>query len=422
MSEHEGFFLAKVSNLKTGLPPTDLTATFYGDGLPETEEVPTDRMISWSVVDADKELDSFEFVLANDDLKLFDSKLFRKGNEIEFQYGTRINMSKKFKGIISSRSGWRTMKVSGRFKSEIAISNRQATEKFENVSISDIADILFIREGLIPIVDSTRTKLNVVIKRDETTLQFLKRKAREIGGSYVAYVEGDKGYFVKKDFKQQASIVLRYGKEKTDADYITIGQPNYKDEQDNKITEETVKGFDVLEKKSVKGKGNNETSDQTSLGKGTAVFDGAVGGFVLKPPGVNKSGETGRGKPTAKQKQDQADDQAKGKFDKENSKAFTLKWTIMGDADISAKKVAQVETDSSEVSGLWYLEKVTHKCVGGAYDTVLDMIRNASGKVPGTKDATPKAGTNSKKADANSKNKQTYKFNTGTGVFNPVKK
>lgn len=419
MSENEGFFIGKVSNLKTGLIPTDLTATFYGDQLPETLEVPTARMISWTVIDADKELDSFELVLANDDLKLFDSPLFRKGNEIEFQYGTRFNMSKKFKGVISSRTGWRTMKVSGRFKSEIAISNRQAVEKFENLKLSDVADILFNREGLTPIVDDTKERLGSIIKGDETVLQFLKRKARDLSGSYEAYVEGDKGYFIKKNYAQAASLVLRYGKERREADYITIGEPSYKDIQDNKAVEETIKGFDVLKKKSIKGKGNNETSEQTSLGKGTYIFATAIGG-KFKKKGVNKSADTGRGKPTAKQKQGQAEEQAKSKFDKSNSKAFELSWTIMGDADVSAKIIIQVETDSTEISGLWYAEKVTHKCVGGAYDTTLNMIRNASGKVPGSKDATPKAGTNTKKADVDAKNKQVYKFSGG--VLKPVKK
>lgn len=422
MSDNEGFFLAKVSNTKTGLALTDLTATFYGDQLPENPETPKARLISWSVIDADKELDSFEFMLANDDLKLFDSPLFRNGNEIEFQFGTRLNLSRKFKGVISSTTGWRTMKVSGRFKSEISISNRQASEKFENKTLSEVAEILFIREGLTPVVDKTKIKLNVIIKRDETVLQFLKRKSIAIGGSYVTYVEGNKGFFVKKDFNQTPRLVLRYGKERSDADYKTIGEPNYQDVQDNKATEETVKGFDVLNKKPVKGKGNNETSDQTSLGKGTAIFDTAIGGFKFQKKAALKSEETGKATPTVKQNQIEADDHAKGKFDTKNSKSFKLKWVIVGDANVSAKVVAQVETDSVKVSGLWYIEKVMHKGVGGSYDTSIDMIRNASGKVPGSKDATPKAGTNEKKADADGDNKQEYKFNKLTGVFNPVKK
>ncbi|MEE8150651.1 MAG: hypothetical protein V3T43_02905 [Nitrosomonadaceae bacterium] len=422
MSENEGFFLGKVSNNKTGLAPTDLTAVFYGDQVPETPESPKARMISWTVTDADKELDSFEFLLANDDLRLFDMPLFRKGNEIIFQFGTRDNLSRRYKGVISSRTGWRTIKISGRFKSEIAISNSQATEKFENMKISEIAEKLFEREGLTAFVDDTKIKLNVVIKRDETVLQFLKRKAGEIGGAYEVYVENEKGYFVKKDFTQRASMILRYATEKRESDYKTIGEPSYQDVQDNKATEETIKGFDVLEKKAIKSKGNNETSEQTSLGGGTAVFDASIGGFKFKPKGANKSEDTGKGKPTAKQKKNQADEEAKSKFDKKNTKAFKLGWKIEGDASVNAKILAEVDTDSTEISGLWYVEKVTHKCVGGAYDTDLAMVRNASGKVDGLIDATPKAGTNKKKADEEAKNKQKYRFNKKTGKFGPVKK
>lgn len=417
-----GVFVASVSNPKTGLRATSLLGIFYGDGKIDSKETPQNRMINWEIVDAEEKMDSFSFTLANDNLDLFDSQLFLKGTEIEFQFGYPDNLSEKFKGVIDTRRGWRTMTVSGKFKNEISISNRQATQKWTNKSIKQVATELFEEEGLEAIVDSTLGTdaiLPVIIRENLTVLQFLKKKAGEMKGDFHVYVEHNIGYFTERKFKETPSLTLKYGVETDDSDYRTIKEPNFSDEQESVATEESAKGMDILKKKPFEEKGSNTSSEQTSLGKGSYYFDTAIGGFKHRPAKEGKSGETGISKSTAKQTSETAKQKAQAGFDKKNSKAFKLTWSVFGDPKIKAKQVVGVKCDSKIISGNWYAKEVRHTCPGGAYDTSLTLIRNASGEIPGTEKATPKGGTNNKEAENRKKDQRTYAFDKKAGKFRP---
>lgn len=418
----EGFFTGFVSNKKNGLVRTNLIPVFYGGEGQDSTETPRERMISWEIIDNEEEMDEFSFVLENDDLALFDSPLFLKGNTIEFQFGYNGNMSETFTGVISSRTGWREMRIAGQFKNEIAITNRQATQKWANKSLRQIAIELFQAEGLIPEVDSTEATNRVltnVVRNNETVYQFLKRKSGDIEGTFQVYVEGDRGFFVQKKLAQAPSIILKYGTEIIDSDYITIGEPEFTDEQEQTATEETVKGFDLLKKKPIQEKGNNSESSQTSLGQGSYFFDQAIGGFKYREPAAQKSAETGKAKATQKQSTDTAKSEAQGSFDKKNAKAYGLRWTIIGNPKARAKQTIEVECSSKIISGIWYSPKVVHSCTGGAYDTTFEMQRNAQGQVPGTEKATPKGGNNNKKADTEKSNERAYIYDDRSGKFKP---
>ncbi|GAB1376899.1 hypothetical protein MASR1M48_17510 [Lactococcus petauri] len=416
----EGIFIATVKNKKIGLASTDLLAVFYGDNTSDSIQTPKHRLIDWEVSDSDDEKDSFSIVLDNYDLSLIDSKLFKKGNTIIFQYGYQGNMSETFTGIINKRSGWRTLTISGNFKSEVAISERQKTQKWTNKTLSDVAKELFSDEGLNAIVDDTKSVQAVIMRQNETVMQFLKRKAKEIAGSYVVYVENDTGYFVKKRLHHQPVLTLHFATEAVEEDYITIGEPEFIDEQEGVAVEETVKGMDLLNKKPINEKGSNENSEQTSLGKGTYYFDEAVGGFKYRKATATSSDETGMGKPTQKQTADGAKGHAQSGFDDKNSKAFQLNWNIIGHPKLKAKVVVAVKCDSKEVSGNWYIKKCTHKGgVNSGYVTSLNLTRNALGLLPGTQPATPKGGTNNKEADSKKSNERSYVFDEQAGKLRP---
>ena len=418
-----GFFFASVSNKQQGIADTDLGPMFYGDGLNETPEEPfKERLLSWRVVDSEKEMDSFEFTLDNNDMALWDSPLLQKGNSVNIRYGSEGNFAGPFEGVITGRSGWRTVVITGEFKGELALSNIQKAEKFLQKKLSDIASELFIREGLVPEVEDSVLVLPVVIRRDETVLQFLKRKAKETGGAWEAYVEGNRGFFIRKQLEKKPSLILRYATEEQDSDYRTIGEPNFRDEQKNTATEEKVRGFNMKDKKAIDESANNESSTQTALGKGTFYFDAASGTRKYRPPTARATAETGRSVPTQKQTKAEASGVAGSKFDKKNAKAFSLDWTVLGDASIKAKTTAQVICPSQFISDTrWYIEQVEHGGDAGSFNTTIKMISNASGETAQTEEATPSGGTNTKKADPEANNKIVYKFDPVRGTRVPVR-
>lgn len=413
------FFLASVENKKTGLKRTKLDTLFYGDGGPDSGDEKKHRLMDWEVTDSETYMDSFFFTLENGDLSLMDSPFFEKGTTLFFQYGYPGNMSQTYKGVVHSKAGWRVLSIQGGFSSEVAIANNMAMEKFTNRKLSEVAKILFEREGLKAEVDDTSIVIPTIIKRDETVLQFLKRKSKESGGAYEVYVENDTGYFVKKKLDSQPFYTLRWGTETTEADYVTIGEPKYDDDQQNTAIEETVKGFDLMEKKPIKEKANNDTSKQTSLGKGTYYFDETAGTRKFRPKSASAEEETGRAVPTQKQKPQEAGAQAGSSFDKKNAKAFKLTWVIEGDPLLRAKRIVFVDVPAKTIAGRWYIEEVVHRSDMGGYKTTIKMIRNALGFAVGTVDATPQGGKNKKKPDDKAKNSVTYVFDKNKGTRVP---
>lgn len=413
------FFLAKVSNPKAGLVLTDLEPLFYGDGAPETEKEPKERLISWAVRDREEKMDEFEFVLENNDMTLWDSEWLKIGNTVQFSYGRGDQMAGPFVGKITYRSGWRTIKIAGEFENEIKITQTQVTEKFLKKKYSQIAQELFVREGLKAVVDATDKTYDVTIRRDETVFQFLKRLAGEIPGDYQVYVDGDTGYFVKRKVDAAPNYILKYGTEDTDEEYQTIGEPEFTNDQRNTATQETVRGFDMLNKKAIEEKGNNDGSKLTSLGKGTYYFDEAAGTRKLRPAQAQRPAETGLTKQTPKQTKGEALDLAQAGFDKKANKQFQLSWTVEGNPRFKAKKVVMVECPSKAISGRWYIEEVEHTGDGGSMNTTLKMVRNALGQAT-TTSPSPLGGKNEKAADT--KAKVVYVFDEKKGTRVPVKK
>lgn len=325
-----GIFLATVENKKLKVKK-DLVEIFYGSGGPDSKATPNARLMRWEVKDSEEKMDSFSFTLENGDMSLFDSPYFAMGNTVMFQFGYPGNLAGPFKGVITNRTGWRTLQIHGEFASEIKIATGVASEKFVKKKLSDIAKELFAREGLKAVVDDTKLVLDVVIKRDETTLQFLKRKAKECGSTWQVYVEGDTGYWVKKQLDKAPGFTLKFATEANDSEYVTLEDPEFRHEQSNTSTQETVKGFDMLNGKSIKAKADIKTSTQPTLGTGSYYFDEAAGTRKLKPATARKTEDTGQSKTTARQTPSEAKNVAGSEFDLKFAKAFNLRWRIIGD-------------------------------------------------------------------------------------------
>lgn len=84
---------------------------------------------------------------------------------------------------------------------------------WENTKISDIASRIFKSYGMTAIVDDTGEPVESVSQND-TDIRFLTKQAEEQYETYLCYVEGHTGYFVKKKVldKPQETLSYRQGK------------------------------------------------------------------------------------------------------------------------------------------------------------------------------------------------------------------
>ncbi len=417
--------IVKVSNKKTGLQSTDLQTLFYGDGSPDPYGSDKHALISWEVLEADSEMDSFSFVLSNPTLKLFDSPLLAKGNMLNIQFGEPGKLSTPKDFIITKRVGWRELTISGEAAEETLLGSGVANEKFENVSIADVAKTIFARDGLKAVIvtaDPRSTKNHKTIQRtNETPYKFLRRMTKKLGLAYEVYVENGTGYFQPKKFSDEPAMILHYGTETEDAHYNLYDEPSYSDDQMNTATEETVRGQDLMNKTALEGKANNETSKQTALGKKSFMFDKSIGKFREAEP--NKTKDTGRSVPTGVQSLEDTKGLADSSFDKKNSRQNNITWPLLGDATIRAKTPYQIACGVASIDGTrWYAEKVRHACDNGEFSTVLTLITNSTGLAPGAEAALPEADANKKNAsnDSGKNGEVKYKYDDGKGKFVPT--
>lgn len=417
-----GILIVTVANPATGLAEEDLETLFYGDGEPETDEDAKHRLISWEVQDNETEMSTFSFTLENGDLALFDVDLLQKGNVVTLQFGDSEALSDKFDGVITARRGWRKLTISGQLGGEVRLANKVASQKWKNLKISDVAKILFADAGLKAVVEDTGIVHKHITKTKTTAYKFLKKKVHELGGAWVCYVEGDTGYFVQKNFKKTPIGRLRFAREVDDEDYVTLKEPEFEEDQQNLPVETTAVGFDLGEKEFMAEKGNNENSDQTSLGEGTYFFDGAAGVLAYKPPAAAKTAETGKVVHSPKQTTDALAATAKGDFARRNAKQCGLRWSVLGDVGLRSKNNLTIECDSKRLSGNWYIENVRHFCTGGPFTTELALIRNALSTSPltsGAAAATPSAAINDKEPEPGAKTEVAYVLSPTTGKLVP---
>ncbi len=151
------------------------------------------------------------------DLEFLEDNIFVKDATIKFLGGWYKGDVFKFDGYISvidvefPSSG--TPEVTIHCMDLTHLMNRTKRNRtWKNVKVSDIAKEIFKVYGLSYKVDDTKTK-EESISQNDTDIRFLSQLADNEYEDYIVYVEGRKGYFVKKPSlgKPQAQLDYRSG-------------------------------------------------------------------------------------------------------------------------------------------------------------------------------------------------------------------
>lgn len=92
--------------------------------------------------------------------------------------------------------------------------NRKKKKRtWKDTKMSDVAKAIFREHGLTPVVDDTGAKEETISQSNSTDIAFLIDKAKAQDDDFICYVEGKKGYFVKRKVlaKPQATLDYRSG-------------------------------------------------------------------------------------------------------------------------------------------------------------------------------------------------------------------
>lgn len=148
------------------------------------------------------------FIFLNDDIFIEEAK-------VKFIGGYLDNHRVMFEGYIATidvdfpNTGCPTMTLNCMDNTHLM--NRSKKKRtWKNKKRSDIASQIFKEYGLTAVVDASPRTEEDISQSNETDIVFLEKLAGEEIDTYLVYVEGNKGYYVKKKLLDSPQATLDY--------------------------------------------------------------------------------------------------------------------------------------------------------------------------------------------------------------------
>src|ERR1035438_10256143 len=224
------------SLLSSGVPSTDYYAPDYKidvEGQEVDPESKGDVLELKVTMDLDN-LTHFEMTVNNWDdkhltFKYSDTKTFDLGNRVHVQMGYAGGLLSMVQGLITSltprfpESGTPTLAISGQDRM-VKLKERKPRDgeqkKFVNQTDSEIVQLIAVRNGLVPKVQATAEKHDIVVQKNQDDASFLMERAKRIDYDCFIGVDPDSGqdalYFQSptdaRDGKSDRVYVFEWGK------------------------------------------------------------------------------------------------------------------------------------------------------------------------------------------------------------------
>jgi phage protein D len=228
--------MASGSLLSPGIPSTDYYAPDYkieveGQEIdPESKGDVLDLKVTMDIAN----LTHFDMTVNNWDdktlsFKYSDTTTFDLGNRVHVQMGYAGGLLSMVQGLITSltpkfpESGPPTLAIGGEDRM-VKLKERKPRDgeqkKFVNQSDSDIVQVIATRNGLIPKVQQTAEKHDIVVQKNQDDAAFLMERAKRIDYDCFIGVDPDSGldalYFQSptdaRDGKKVRVYVFEWGK------------------------------------------------------------------------------------------------------------------------------------------------------------------------------------------------------------------
>jgi phage protein D len=241
------------------------------------------------------------------------------------------------------------------------------TRTWDNVTLSEIAAKIAGEYGSQLGVPNGHDPGNIKIEADldkkvahrhqasQTDAEFLSRLARRYGLEF--YVDS-RGLHFKRRNMQQAPVTsfTWYSGEGTFLDF----------DVENDITRKagavTLKGFDPLSKKPLSHRADNDSTKRHGLAPVIEIIDKRTGQASLQARHAEE--HTGH---TTEISAAAVKAQASGLYQQHQQTTVKLTFTVIGDPDVSAKRVIEFKGLGKRLSGRYYVNEVTHSIDGTGY-------------------------------------------------------
>lgn len=297
------------------------------------------------------------------EFKWIDEDLLAEGTEVEVKVGYVDNLSSLIKGeVIALEPEFPadeapSLKVRGYDRLHRFRRGRK-TRTFVQMKDSDIAVQIARELGLTAEADDSTVTHEYVLQSNQTDVDFLLERARRI--HFEVTVKDKKLIFRKAANDKSKVVTLKYG--------MTLQSFYPRLSTMRQVSEVVVKGWNPLTKEKIVA--NAAQGDEISK------MNGAKLGVAISGNVFNKSEKVIVDKPIFSM--GEAQQIAKGKFNSMSNDFITGEGTAIGDMDIRAGAVVELQGLGTRFSGLYYITSSTHTVGPKGYLTKFTVARNAT--------------------------------------------
>jgi uncharacterized protein len=357
----------------------------------------SDKVTSFEFEDAERKADRLLLKVDNWDLAEFDNPNWRKGGIIEFVFGYPGRMSPPRRGVIQKVHGGVVLTVEAHALSML-MHRVKKSRVWTNMTLAEIAATIAREYGSDLGVPNGTTGDNILVDKEldkkvpyrtqaaQTDAEFLTKLARRYGLEF--YVDGSGLHFKRRNVHQAPIKTLNWYFE-GNGEIISFDIDN---DLTRKAGSHTLKGVDPLAKKQTKHTADNDTTKRDGLAPVIEIVDkrdGTITQQKLVDESIGHTSETTiHG----------ARHQATGNFIQTQHTTIHLSAEIVGDPDVTGKRVVEIRGLGKRVSGKYYIQTATHEITpGGVYKTKFKAKTDGHGGY-GNLNAKSKSALNKKEA------------------------
>lgn len=344
-------------------------------------------IVSWNFEETEGGHDKLKLVIENFDLRWWDDDTFLEGNVLQFAFGYPGNMSPTREAVIQKITGGTKMNVEALARG-VLFAKQPQTRTFENMKRSDIARQIAVEQGFDASqqdVDDTSEVISMVLQSKMTNAALCQDMARREGLFFHVDQTGFHFHARRPQAKPVAKYIYYTDKTGTIRDTPSIIKGTMR-----RPTTVVAVGRDLMKKEKIAAQASNSTdTGRPGLAAGVPQVAASVAadGTMTRNPTAGTSGA--HVIKTTEKTAESAQRQANGAFNNAASGVIQLKIPLVGDPSLTAKCVVTLEGIGKNLSGNYYLTKVTHKGEGGKYETDADGRRDGHSQiVPGTTSTT----------------------------------
>jgi len=341
------------------------------------------RVLSFAYVDSERRADTLRLTVDNHDLQNFDDPVWKKGNIIRASWGYPGRMSAPRELVVTKVTGFTELTVEAQARS--ILMNRVVRNRlFENMRRSDVVRQIAQESGFGDVeIEDTDVVLESVQQARMTDAQFVRQLADEEGFQF--FVDWDGFHFHRRRTDERPVRRFRWYTSRDAGEIISINVENDVTARPGRVR---TRGRNPLEGEDVEGDsgaGGAAAGGDTALAPVFEIIDpetrtGSVNpDYDRQPDSHEEHVAQDEVRPTSTHSPDVAARQARARARRHRQMAVKLTMECIGDPQMYAKTVFQLDGAGRRLSIRYYTKEVTHVVDGSGYVMTVKAVSDGHG-------------------------------------------